>query len=463
MTRKDRLLKTHEWLIGRNSAEVLQLDSGDLFFATQEVPASLRRQTETQARALAKALRLTGLRAFVPGEKDFALGIDFLTQLIQESQATGLAANLERKTKSGWKSWLAPYKVFELRSQARQRHRVAVLGLVGNKITVPKTVRVTDPLVAARKWISQLRKKSDWVVVLTHQGLEEDQKLARAVPGIDFVIGAHSQSFLQTPEIIENSVRKTSIHQSSFRNQYVGLIELVKTPNSQLVALDSSLDTLEPTSKPSPNDELQTLFAKTKQQIAEVNLEEEKKLLQIVSAAEKEGIPKYQTFAKCADCHFKQFDFWRNTPHARAYEVLVKAGQHQNLECLSCHTVGLGDPEGFSRLHQLVEWRKDLQKKPPALETWLSEIRTGDHPRTRTLLQQVNRVHTPVQCENCHQPGRDHPFGLETLTKTVATESCVKCHTPERAPGWYGADKKLDPAVLAQKFKSMACPAGDGE
>ena len=232
------------------------------------------------------------------------------------------------------------------------------------------------------------------------------------------------------------------------------------------VALEAALD------PPAdlPPGELQKLVAETRSRIAEANREQEKKISALVQAAQKEGIPKFQTFAKCADCHFKQFDFWRNTPHARAYEVLVKAGQHQNLECLSCHSVGLNDPEGYSRLHQLVEWSpadpEDGKKKaaPPVLESWISELRGARPTAARELLRQASRVHATVQCENCHSAGRDHPFGLETRPKVVASESCLQCHTAERAPGWYltvDGRPKLDDSKVSANLKKMACPAGD--
>jgi mono/diheme cytochrome c family protein len=467
MVRKDRLLDSI--LDGRTREQLLQLDAGDLFFSTQEIPETLKPQTEIQALALAKALKSTGLRALVPGEKDFALGTSFFDRLVSESGALALAANLEKKTRTGWKHWLRSDHVFELRSTGGTRHRVAVLGIIGKNIALPKDLRVTDATALARKWVHDARKKADWLVVLTHQGFDEDVKLAESVAGIDFVIGAHSQSYLQNPRVVENGLRKTSIHQCSFRNQAVGTIELKSAPESQMLALDASLDP--PADQPA--SELQKLVTEMKDKIAQANRAEEKKISAIVQAAQKEGIPKFQTFTKCADCHFKQFDFWRKTPHASAYEVLVKAGQHQNLECLSCHTVGLNDPEGFSTLHQLVEWSQDAaskeaakDSKKPALESWLSEVRSSTPATTRELLRQASRVHATVQCENCHGPGRDHPFGLETMPKVVATQSCLKCHTPERAPGWYSTvdgKPKLDDGKVSSNLKKMACPAGDEE
>ncbi len=465
MVRKDRLLDS--LLSGRTRDQLLQLDAGDLFFSTQEVPETLKRQTEIQSLALARALKLTGLRALVPGEKDFALGTAFFDKLVAESGAMALGANLEKKTRTGWKRWLRSEHIFELRSTDGVRHRVAVIGIVGRNVGLPPELRATDfgPLV--KKWVREARKKADWLVALTHQGFDEDLKLAESIPGIDFIIGAHSQSYLQQPRTVEHGPRRTSIHQCSFRNQAVGTIELKAPPESQMPALDADLD---PPADQVPS-ELQKLVLLTKEQIAEANREEEKKISAIVQAAQKEGTPKFQTFARCADCHFKQFDFWRKTPHAAAYATLVKAGQHQNLECLSCHTVGLNDPEGFSRLHQLVEWNQDPSAKDPAkapkkpaLESWIAELRTSKPTVARELLRQASRVHATVQCENCHGAGRDHPFGLETMPKVVAAQSCLKCHSPERAPAWYltvDGQPKLDEAKVSANLKKMACPAGD--
>ncbi len=66
--------------------------------------------------------------------------------------------------------------------------------------------------------MKSLRGQADLFVVLSHQGLEADQKLAKAVPGIHLIVGAHTQSFLQEPI----QVGETWIVQASFRNQQVG-------------------------------------------------------------------------------------------------------------------------------------------------------------------------------------------------------------------------------------------------
>ncbi|MBU6376801.1 MAG: hypothetical protein KGQ59_12440, partial [Bdellovibrionales bacterium] len=122
--------------------------------------------------------------------------------------------------------------------------------------------------------------------------------------------------------------------------------------------------------------------------------------------------------------------------------------------------------EGFSQLHQLVEWNKENEKSRPSLESWMSSLRTSSKTEVKNQLKIVSRSHATVQCENCHGPGRDHPFGLDPLPKVIATQSCLQCHTPERAPGWYqvsGGKALLDETKLDEKFKKMACPSGDDD
>ena len=43
------------------------------------------------------------------------------------------------------------------------------------------------------------RKECDLLVVLSHAGMDEDRKLAGEFPGIDVIVGAHSQTFMGEP------------------------------------------------------------------------------------------------------------------------------------------------------------------------------------------------------------------------------------------------------------------------
>jgi hypothetical protein len=97
--------------------------------------------------------------------------------------------------------------------------------------------------------------------------------------------------------------------------------------------------------------------------------------------------PEGQTYVgtkECAACHFEQFMAWRNTPHAKAYDILPEK-YRTDASCLKCHTTGHGTPTGFKSL-----------KETPNL--------VGN------------------SCENCHGPGSEHSkvaksFGQQKLNE----------------------------------------------
>lgn len=463
MARKARLLE------GMEDSQLLQLDAGDLLFETNSLPAALEKQAELQATYQLRAHALLGQDAVVPGEKDFALGLKKFEKLVGEHpKVQFLAANLVRKTGA---PLLKSHAVFARKGADGKTLRIAVLGLVGHELAWPEGLRATPAVKAARKLVPELRKQADLVVALTHQGYEKDIALAKAVPGIDYIVGGHSQSFLQQPTV----EGKTTIFQSSFRNQYVGLIPLPYSPDThRLVALDAGYDPAENAPPSSKAAKLAALTLELKGKIAEMNSQEDARLTSLALPSDAAHSPKYQTFARCAECHMKQFDFWRQTPHALALQTLVDVKQEKNKDCLRCHTLGLGEKEGFSAVNELAA-RKNAQPlaveeltrylksmhDAKSLETEVRIVRSEPPMPLQRSLSAIEKAWTPVQCENCHQAGRDHPF-TGAYSKNVANEACLQCHTLARAPGWY-KNGKPDTDLVAAKRKLVSCPAGELE
>ncbi len=465
MARKANLIKRSK------DPEIIQVDTGDLFFSTDVIPGPLQNQSRLQAEYLLKSMEMTHQDAIVPGEKDFALGTQTLDQLRKGSPIHFLAANL-RKT-DGSKPF-EKHVILTRKTPDGKTLRVALIGLVGEEIAWPKGIKVSPAIKVARAEVKAVRKKADLVIVLTHQGLDQDKALAQAVPGIDIIVGAHSQSFIQEPVTIGTA----HLYQSSFRNQYVGVVSLDQPftgKDYNLVGLDAAYDS--PAQAPSEMDDWVKKF---KTAIAELNMREDA-AMQNESAANRDPaqVTTYHTFPRCAECHLKQFDFWRRTHHAEALTALIDKDQDKNKECLTCHTVGLGDPQGFNSVTRLAETRQGEEKQIDPLSTadyaaYLkfmhgassldskTKLRPTDAEEIplRRSLNLVNNAWAPVQCENCHQPGRDHPFS-GTYSKKVETTACLKCHSPERAPDWYSKDGKLDPKVVEAKRALVTCPAGE--
>jgi len=467
MVRKAGLLGT----LGKEA--LIQVDAGNLLFKTGLIPGPLEKQSAVQARYVLQAHEKLAQDVSIPGDKDFALGVQFFTELVVKSKVKFLAANLRRKN---GKAFLDGSVILERPGTDGKVVKIAVIGLVGERLTWPKELSASSAVEAARKEIPRLRKKADFVIAVTHQGFDADQALAKKVSGIDIIVGGHSQTFLQEPFKVEVAgASPTWIVQSSFRNQYVGIFPLLKPEAHRLVGLDAGYEA--PDKSTPVREEIKKLVDEFKASVAATNSEPSE--LSAAGLRDSAG-KKYQTFPRCAECHWKQFDFWRKTSHANALAPLLKKQQLRNKACLGCHSVGLADPQGYSELDQIATLREpDSTEKPYSIEdlaSWLSSVHgasslktevkfTREDPAPSPIRRSISRLGTafaPVQCENCHGPGENHPFS-DGYKKAVAQTTCLKCHTAEMAPKWYGLSGLPNEPVIAGKLKSISCPAGELE
>lgn len=113
----------------------------------------------------------------------------------------------------------------------------------------------------------------------------------------------------------------------------------------------------------------------------------------------RDGEASYSGDATCIDCHEEAVAFWKTTPHAKAFDSLVKRGKQYDTACIGCHVVGYQQPGG-----------------------------------TCDIAQTAGRE--AVQCESCHGPGSTH---VEAGSKggialQVPEKTCRKCHDPENSP-----------------------------
>ncbi|MCC7441771.1 MAG: hypothetical protein IT285_09060 [Bdellovibrionales bacterium] len=450
----------------QDDASLLQLDAGNLLFESEELSDALKRQSEAQAGYLVRALNELGQDAVTPGAKDFALGLKVFEKLRKQAKFKFLSANLAKK---GGALLLAPHAVFERKTKDGKALRIGVFGLSGPNVRWPSTLTAKDAQAAAKAQVAALRgKKVDLVIALTHQGLDADKELAERVPGIDVIVGGQSQSYLQKPE----KAGGTLILQTAFRNQHVGVLPLgppLDVDNHRLVTLGAEFD-------PEKGNALTPLVEEFQAKIAEINTEESRKLEQAAHAPTPAGVPKYQTFPKCAECHAQQTEFWRKTNHANALKPLLKAKQIRNKDCLRCHSLALGEKEGFADVLKLAERNAGEGRaewvEPEPLATWLETLHEADDleetakllpsdakpAALHVALSNFKRVWAPVQCENCHAPGYDHPFGAPYAKAVDTSKTCLQCHTQERAPGWYEKSGSIIAGTLDKKKALIACP-----
>ncbi len=176
--------------------ELLLLDGGDV---NTGVPESDLQDAEPDF----KGMNLLGYDAAAIGNHEFDKPLAVLDKQIKWSQFPLLAANIYNKT-TGARMY-EPYRVFE-----RGGYRIAVLGLTTDdtsKMVVQSNVvnvEFRKPAEEAAKLVPELRKQADMVIAATHMGHYTDGKsgvnapgdveMARAVKGLDLIVGGHSQN-----------------------------------------------------------------------------------------------------------------------------------------------------------------------------------------------------------------------------------------------------------------------------
>jgi len=231
---------------------VLVLDAGDYSMGTPFGAATRETGAELQL------MFLMGYDATTFGNHEFDLGPDGLGKSIGVASKGGrvpavLAANtsftkqdptladLQRLTRDGV---IRRHLMIE-----RGGIRFGIFGLLGKEAQIYTSggaVSFTDTIEAAREMVSLLREreKADVVICLSHGGVVkgrdgsytdgEDVSVARAVPGIDIVIGGHSHTELHKAIMVNN---RTPVVQTGKESANLG--ELVITLDGDRLTVDS--------------------------------------------------------------------------------------------------------------------------------------------------------------------------------------------------------------------------------
>ncbi len=78
-----------------------------------------------------------------------------------------------------------------------------------------------DFIDLARRITAQHREEVDILVMLSHVGKKEDEVIARAVPGIDLILGAHSHTLISSKRIVNG----TLIVQSGVGSEFISRVD----------------------------------------------------------------------------------------------------------------------------------------------------------------------------------------------------------------------------------------------
>ncbi len=238
------------------AGRVLHLDSGDCYQGAIIF-------NEYAGEAEMRLLSAVGLDAAVVGNHEFDAGA---RNLAEQYAAWGtfdlLAANYDFEDAdldwaTGLERLVPPSVTYHLDGL-----QVGVIGMANisslNSIYDQSNslgVRVLEPIDVLPREISKLRSNgADIVVVVSHMGLDDDQEMARDIPGIDIVIGGHHHVAIDPPLVVTNEEtgrRVPIVHSGAFA-KFVGRLDVV-VRDGEVLSHDYSLFAVDATVPDAPH------------------------------------------------------------------------------------------------------------------------------------------------------------------------------------------------------------------
>jgi 5'-nucleotidase/UDP-sugar diphosphatase len=174
--------------------------------------------------------------AMVLGNHEFDFGKEVLKRRISEAKFPVLTANVESL------EGLRPYVMKEIGGI-----RVAIIGVVTEDVpgtTHPKNVAGLEffsPIDTVEKYIKELKRHAEMIIVLSHVGHHVDRILAERVKGIDVIVGGHSHTKIKKPVEVGDTV----IVQAWEHGKALGVLDLT-IKDGKVIRYEGHLEEIRP-------------------------------------------------------------------------------------------------------------------------------------------------------------------------------------------------------------------------
>lgn len=430
---------------------VLVVDGGSLLYTSTSVPPHVQAQEKLKADLLVSAFTSELQAAAIGlGPYDLGMGVDGVRlprQAANVPAASGVPLEQPKVIEAG-------------------RVRVGVFGVVSPAAVEPMGVQAGDPVAAARDAVASLRQQGARIVVgLAHMTRKEAADLARAVPGMDFVV--IGQNAPEPDQVVDEPLRvgDTWLVQPANRGQVITRLDLtvrddqgaltdavgparaavaVAALEARIASLSSDLARW----KADPSAEAGFVQAKEAELAA---LEEQRALLQqrplqvpergswftMAQVSIDKKLPCHQGIQDAKSAFDKAAGAANVAAAAGQEPPPVPAGQAGYVgaeECSYCH----GEAFEFwkkTRHHQAWE-TLEVAGKQFDYECIGCHVTGWEAPGGATLAK--NEHLRDVQCETCHGPGSLHVAAdgadqPRTIVRTPAQTLCQGCHNQEHS------------------------------
>jgi S-sulfosulfanyl-L-cysteine sulfohydrolase len=207
------------------------LDGGDLWQGTGLANVM-------QGRDMVEVANLLGIEAMT-GHWEFTFGEQVLRDNLERFKGEFLAQNVFLTEEAAFNDALAfdkasgrvfkPSTIKELGG-----HRVAIIGQAFPYVPIAHPRRFTPDWTFGireeelQKHVDALRsaEKVDAVVLLSHNGMDVDLKLASRVTGIDVILGGHTHDAVPQPIAVKNAGGVTLVTNAGSNGKFLGVLDL---------------------------------------------------------------------------------------------------------------------------------------------------------------------------------------------------------------------------------------------
>ena len=176
-------------------------------------------------------MNMMGYDVVTLGNHEFDNGSAELAKQLKKASFKVVCANYKFKNRK-LRKIVKPYTVIRVNNV-----KIGIFGLTASlsglvSPSILKEVTFLDPITSGKKMVELLKKKEkcDLIICLSHLGytpvgdnLISDPMLAETVDGIDLIIGGHTHTYLEEPEVING----TRIYQTGSKGIHIGKINIV--------------------------------------------------------------------------------------------------------------------------------------------------------------------------------------------------------------------------------------------
>ncbi len=170
--------------------------TGDLYFTLFKGKADAEQMNQVCFDAFA-----LGNHEFDSGDAGLKTFLDFLNSSACKTDV--LSANVSPKvgtsplTLNSATDYIKPYTIKELNGQKFGIIGLTIAGKTKNSSSPDATTTFADEATTAQKYIDELAGKGvNNIILLTHQGYDNDQAIAKKLKGVDVIIGGDSHTLL---------------------------------------------------------------------------------------------------------------------------------------------------------------------------------------------------------------------------------------------------------------------------